>query len=70
MDGHRTLEKIREISPDLPIVVMTGGNEAEAMERFAEKGATEFLTKPFQHEQLRRAIENVTRARSGESAPV
>jgi FixJ family two-component response regulator len=68
MDGERTLDKIRQISPDLPIVLMTGGSELLAMERFAESGATEFLTKPFQHGQLQRAIERATRARSAGSA--
>jgi CheY-like chemotaxis protein len=70
MEADRTLERLREISPDLPIVVMTGGREMDAMERFAGRSVTGVLAKPFSRAQLQRVIEEAARARSRESAAV
>jgi CheY-like chemotaxis protein len=70
MEADRTLERLRENSPDLPIVVMTGGREMDAMERFAGRSVTGVLAKPFSRAQLQRVIEEAARARSRESAAV
>jgi CheY-like chemotaxis protein len=67
-NGERTLEKIRQISPDLPIVLMTGENERQAMECLAGRSATAFVTKPFRSAELQRAIERAMQAQSAGSA--
>ena len=45
LNGMDTLEKIKEINKDIPVIVLTGyGNDALLAE-FMEKGAARFLTK-------------------------
>ncbi len=45
LNGMGTLEKIKEINQDIPVIVLTGfGNDALLAE-FMEKGAARFLTK-------------------------
>lgn len=45
MNGVETLEKIRNISPDLPVIVLTGHASDELHKRFKKAGAVRFLTK-------------------------
>jgi CheY-like chemotaxis protein len=45
MDGIQTLEKIRSILPDLPVVVLTGKGTDELFREFLSKGASGYLTK-------------------------
>lgn len=59
MDGRQLVERLGEIDPDLPVVMMTGhGDIAEAVEAM-KRGAYDFLAKPFAPERL---IETVRRA--------
>src|ERR1043166_8141045 len=55
-DGMDTLQQIRTWSPDLPVIIVSGasspGNVVEAM----RNGATGFLEKPVNHEELRKAL--------------
>ena len=45
MNGLQTLEKIKAIREDIPIIVLTGYGNDELLKRFMEKGAKRFLTK-------------------------
>ena len=45
MDGIETLEKIRKISTELPVVVLTGNGTEELFQEFLSKGASKCLTK-------------------------
>jgi CheY-like chemotaxis protein len=49
MEGLETIRRIREISPDIPIIAMSGGGDSRRdYLRFAEKlGASAVLAKPF-----------------------
>jgi CheY-like chemotaxis protein len=52
MDGVETMSRLREIDPDLPVVVATG-YVSEAMQYdFAERGAAGLILKPFRLEQI------------------
>ncbi len=53
LDGARTSEAIREIHPDVPVVLMSGYTEQEARERFTGAEITAFLQKPYPVENLR-----------------
>ncbi len=52
MDGEEALEQIREIHPNLPVILSTGFNVKTELERLTRKGATAFLPKPFTASQL------------------
>ena len=61
MDGRQLIERLQTLDPDLPVVMMTGhGDIAEAVEAM-QRGAYDFLAKPFPPERListlRRALE-------------
>lgn len=45
MDGIETLQKIRDILPDLPVIVLTAHGSDELHQRFKKAGAVRFLTK-------------------------
>ncbi len=45
MNGMETLEKIKTINKDVPVIVLTGYGNDELLAEFMEKGAARFLTK-------------------------
>jgi DNA-binding NtrC family response regulator len=61
MDGIRVLKKVKTISPDTEVVVMTAYGTIEGAVEAIKGGAYDYLTKPFQPEELtlvaRRALE-------------
>jgi CheY-like chemotaxis protein len=52
MDGVETMSRLREIDPDLPVVVATGYVSEAARYDFAERGAAGLILKPFRLEQI------------------
>jgi CheY-like chemotaxis protein len=46
MDGHTALKEIRKISPDLPIIMLTGHGDMDSAQEAREEGAFDYLTKP------------------------
>lgn len=66
LDGHELLDRIRGSKEarlqELPVVIVTGNDEDSAREAALERGATDFITKPFDRAQLlARARANATR---------
>jgi two-component system, cell cycle sensor histidine kinase and response regulator CckA len=66
MDGETAFREMRAVCPQLPIVLMSGYNEQDAVARFAGKGLAGFLQKPFTISAMRDGLREVLRAR-GES---
>src|SRR5579885_3475397 len=58
-DGFETLKAIRTIDPKLPVIMLSGASSVSNVVNAMKFGATDFLTKPFEHEDLR---ETITRA--------
>ncbi|WGM38578.1 sigma-54 dependent transcriptional regulator [Caulobacter sp. NIBR1757] len=61
MDGRQLFARLRDIDPDLPVILITGhGDVAQAVEAMRE-GAYDFVAKPYASERLvssvRRALE-------------
>jgi CheY-like chemotaxis protein len=56
LDGEQTLLELHRVSPEVPVVLMSGYSEHELSERFAGKGFAGFLQKPFTREDVRRRI--------------
>jgi CheY-like chemotaxis protein len=75
-DGPETIREIRDLSPDIPIIAMSGGTHfsdhgcGRGMTSYAlcaaeEVGATRTISKPFPREELLNVIrESVTEAAS------
>lgn len=51
-DGFEVARKIREKSPQMPILMLTARNSAEDIIRGLELGADDYMTKPFHLQEL------------------
>lgn len=49
-------ERMRELSPGLPIIVMSSYGDQEAKKRVLELGAYGFVLKPFSIEELKKLV--------------
>ena len=55
-DGSDTLREIRQLYPDLPVIILSGAPSPLNIVTAMKDGATDFLCKPVTHEDLRKAI--------------
>jgi DNA-binding response OmpR family regulator len=46
MDGHQTLKEIKRISPELPVIMLTGHGDLSSAQEALEEGAFDYLSKP------------------------
>ena len=56
MDGLQLLERIRRLDPDLPVIVLTAHGSIEGAVDAVKGGASDFLTKPFEREEIHHSI--------------
>jgi DNA-binding NtrC family response regulator len=59
IDGIRVLGVIREISPDTPVVLMTAFGTIDSTVKAMKLGATDYLTKPIQGNQILAVVNNI-----------
>ncbi|MEW6658591.1 MAG: response regulator [Thermodesulfobacteriota bacterium] len=61
VDGMDLIDIIKKIDPQLPIIIITAYGTLETAEEAVQKGAYDFITKPFRKETIlitiRRALE-------------
>ena len=55
-DGIATLEAIKLVSPDLPVVMMSGYSVDDKRDRSKELGAITCLKKPFEMDEIREIV--------------
>jgi two-component system NtrC family response regulator len=63
MDGLELLDRARRIQRDLPVVLMTAYGTVSTAVEAMKRGAADYLTKPFEREELMVVIEKVLRQR-------
>ncbi|MFO0761717.1 MAG: response regulator [Byssovorax sp.] len=63
MSGEETFRKLREIDPEVTVVLSSGYNEIEATRRFTSKGLAGFLQKPYTADQLGEYVTQIITAR-------
>ncbi len=56
IDGTETVSKLREIRPDIPVLLSSGYSEVAVSERFAGLTLSGFLQKPFGLDELRQKL--------------
>ncbi|MES2476474.1 MAG: sigma-54 dependent transcriptional regulator [Verrucomicrobiota bacterium] len=61
IDGIETLVRIRARAPEVPVIMLTGFNDAETAVQALRAGADDYLTKPF---ELKRLFDLLGQARS------
>ena len=66
IDGIETLAQIRERHADLPVVMLSVVGRAATIVRAMQLGASDFLNKPFEEEELEEVLNRVL---SGPEAP-
>ncbi|GAB4482639.1 MAG: sigma-54 dependent transcriptional regulator [Thermodesulfovibrionales bacterium] len=59
MDGLTLLEKIREKDPDAAVIIVTGFGSIESAIDAMKKGAAEYLTKPFNLDELSLKVKKI-----------
>jgi FixJ family two-component response regulator len=59
LSGAEAAVRLRQVQPDIPIVVMSGYGDIEVMERFSGAQIDDFLPKPFRPDQLAAKVQNV-----------
>lgn len=58
MDGTGLFFQLKDINPFMQIIVMTAYPSVETIKEMIRSGATDFLLKPFEPEDLRRAVDD------------
>ena len=56
MDGLELLTRIKTMQPDLPVVVLTAHGTIDSAVEAMKLGASDYLTKPFNRDQLKAAV--------------
>ena len=59
LDGEGTFRELRLLRPEVRVLLMSGFNEQEAINRFTGKGIAGFLQKPFKLESLREKMREI-----------
>jgi len=64
MNGLETLQKIKERLPDVPVIMLSGHGQARSIVEAMKLGATDFLRKPFEVEELEVAFHKALEKRA------
>ena len=59
MDGIELFNELREIKPDIPVIIMTAYGSLETSEDAMKKGVADFITKPFRKDSILFTINRV-----------
>jgi len=63
MDGIEVLKIFKKIDPDLPVIMLTGHGSEQAAREGVKFGAANYLTKPFDFEELVERIKKIHKGR-------
>ncbi len=61
MDGKEAFRKMKELDPQVRVVLSSGYNEQEAIQQFLGRGLAGFIQKPYQLKTLSEALEKALR---------
>ncbi len=64
MDGMALLRAMRQEHRDVDVIMMTGFGQEHTYMEVIEAGATDFIAKPFRHEELQAKVKRVSRERT------
>jgi two-component system response regulator AtoC len=64
MDGLETLRRIKQRMPDVPVVMLSGHGQARNIVEAMRLGASDFLRKPFEVEELELAFQKALEKRA------
>ena len=59
--GIEALQVIKEVSPELPIIMLSSAGTTQKLKQTLELGALDFIQKPYGSEQIKQAVERIRR---------
>ena len=59
LDGEETFRQMRQLNPGVRVILTSGFNQQEAINRFTGKGLAGFIQKPFELSNLTAVIRSV-----------
>jgi DNA-binding NtrC family response regulator len=62
MDGFTLLEKLKGIHPEISVIIITGHGTVPTAVEAIKRGATDFITKPFDKDVLLKKLEIISKA--------
>ncbi len=63
IDGMELQQRLREIDPELPVIIMTGYASIETAVKALKRGAYDYITKPFDPDELVHLVSNAVEHR-------
>ena len=66
--GIEALQVIREVNPDLPVVMLSSAGTPQKLMTTLKMGAMDFIQKPYSSAQIAKAIETVRKKVTGHEA--
>lgn len=57
--GIEALQTIKEISPDLPIIMLSSAGTPQKLMKTLQLGALDFIQKPYTSAQIKKAVETI-----------
>jgi len=63
INGLETMRRLRDLTPGVPVVLMTGKPESNIREQVMQRGAADLIRKPFAFAELSNIIRNVAQKR-------
>jgi DNA-binding NtrC family response regulator len=55
--GTSALNRLRQVAPDVPIIMVTGNADEELAREALQRGAFDYVMKPFEIERLTQVVE-------------
>ena len=59
--GIEALQVIKEVTPDIPIIMLSSAGTLQKLRQTLELGALDFIQKPYTTDQIRQAVERIRR---------
>lgn len=60
LDGISALKEIKQLDPNAKVIMITTAGQRSRMIEAIRMGATEFLSKPFEPDQIKQVVQTVT----------
>ena len=70
VSGTDVLRRLRRIDPGVPVIIVTSYGSVETVRASMKLGAFDYLTKPFDNQEVRRVAREALRSRAVGSIPL
>ncbi len=59
--GVETLQVIKEINPEIPVIMLSSAGTSQKLKETLELGAVDFIQKPYTSQQIEQAVARIRR---------